>query len=83
MSKVDPVMAMLGQTVRDDRSGITGKVIGVVTWIDRASSLVVQPPVRDDRTVPPTTYVASTSAVVVPQMDAIPAFGQQPATRGN
>jgi len=60
----------MGQTIRDRRSGVFGKVIGVVRWADPPStSFIVQPPVRDDRTVPPTVYVPTSAAEEVPQVD--------------
>lgn len=60
---------LMGQTVRDPRSGLTGKVVGVVTWLEGVTSLVVQPPVREDRTAPPTTYVPEPLAEVIPQVN--------------
>lgn len=58
----------MGRTVRDTRNGLSGKVVGVVRWIDDArETLIVQPPVREDRTVPPTAYVPETVADLMPE----------------
>ena len=58
---------MLGKLVRDRRSGLSGRVIGFVTWEVQPETLVVQPPVRPDSTVPPTAYVQSGYAEIVPE----------------
>lgn len=57
----------LGRTVRDRRSGVVGRAIARVDWEDAPPSLIVQPPVRKDHTVPPTVYVAQAAAEVVPE----------------
>jgi hypothetical protein len=62
---------LLGETVRDIRTGLVGRVVGVVEWEgDLPPTLVVQPPARPDHTVPPTAYVPTGSAEVVPQAPA-------------
>ena len=65
---------LMGQMVRDSRSGLVGKVIGVVTWEQdhMPSSLVVQPQVLTDQTIPPSVYVPESMAEIVPQADKPP-----------
>ena len=59
----------MGKVVRDRRSGVTGRVVGVVEWLENPIiTLVIQPPVRQDMTVPPTVYVQEPSAEVIPQL---------------
>ncbi|MBA3875590.1 MAG: hypothetical protein C0498_01415 [Anaerolinea sp.] len=60
-------MSLLGRLVRDRRSGLVGRVVGIVTWVTDSPSVIVQPPVRDDRTVPPTVYVSQGSAEIIPE----------------
>ncbi len=56
----------MGLLVRDTRSGLVGKVIGTITWDGLAErTLVVQPQVLSDSTVPGTHYVPSSVAEVV------------------
>jgi hypothetical protein len=59
-------MKWLGLFVRDQNSGVVGKVIGEVEWITGPRSLVVQPQVGADQRVPPTAYVAEPNAEVIP-----------------
>lgn len=57
---------LLGMTVRDRRTGLTGRVVGVVTWEEPGEpSLVVQPAARPDQTLPPTAYVPEATASIV------------------
>ena len=60
---------LIGQMVRDSRSGLVGKVIGIVTWDRNPTSLIVQPQVLADQTVPPSIYVPEAVAEVIPQAD--------------
>lgn len=54
--------SMLGARVRDTTSGVTGVVIGIVTWLHQpVSSLIVQPPSVDGK-VPATVYVVAAAA---------------------
>lgn len=55
----------LGSIVRDTRTGLTGKVIATVNWDAQPTSLIVQPEVRPDHTVPPTVYVVESLAEVI------------------
>ena len=53
----------LGLRVRDTVSGVSGMVVGCVEWLHNPqTTLIVQPPVRDDGTVPPTVYVPKSAA---------------------
>jgi hypothetical protein len=61
-----------GATVRDRRSGLTGRVIGVVIWDQAPTSLVVQPPVRPDSTVPPTAYISEPHAELIAPQPEVP-----------
>jgi hypothetical protein len=63
---------LLGAVVRDPRSGLQGQVIGIVEWLGQPSTLVIQPPVREDHTVPPTVYVPEAVAEIVPQLNEPP-----------
>lgn len=57
---------LLGMTVRDTRTGLVGRVVGVVTWEDpNPPTLVVQPAARPDQTLPPTAYVPEATIRVV------------------
>ena len=57
----------LGKKVRDQRTGITGIVVGVTTWLDNPSdSLIIQPPTRFDGTVPPTVSAWPAAVEEVP-----------------
>jgi hypothetical protein len=61
---------LLGQTVRDIRTGLVGRVVGIVEWEgDLPSSVIIQPPVREDQTVPPTAYAPSGAVEPVPQVN--------------
>lgn len=63
----------LGAYVRDSRSGVSGRVIGIVVWDTGPTSLVVQPPARPDSTVPPTVYVGElTAEMTAPPQDKAP-----------
>jgi hypothetical protein len=54
--------AALGATIRDRLSGISGTVIGVVSWLHNpVDSLIVQPPAQDGK-VPATVYVPTSAA---------------------
>jgi hypothetical protein len=58
----------LGTMVRDTRSGLVGRVVGRVEWINGVTtSLIVQPPAQPDGTLPPNTYVPEPSAEIIPQ----------------
>jgi len=65
---------LLGQAVRDRRTGLVGTVVGVVEWIDQVPSVIIQPPARPDRTVPPTAYAPRGSVDPIPE--ALPELRQ-------
>ena len=56
---------LLGHTVRDSRTGLVGRVIGVVTWEAQPPSLIVQPAATTGQTLPPTAYVPEASVSVL------------------
>ena len=59
---------MFGMTVRDVRTGLVGRVTGIVEWESQPQrTLIVQPKANEDGSVPQSQYVPESMVEVMPE----------------
>jgi hypothetical protein len=59
---------LFGMTVRDIRTGLVGRIVGIVEWESQPQrTLIVQPKANADGSVPASQYVPETTIEVLPE----------------